>query len=131
MALSTEDQLAIWNLAARYNHAIDSGDGVAYADTFVDDGVMQAGELVVEGRAALEQFASSFAASVRAPRHIATSLIIDGDGDHAGLRAYVQMFTMVGEPPKHEVTASGTYDDTLARVDGAWRFVRRNFTIDE
>ena len=130
MPLSAEDQLAIRDLAARYNHAIDGGDGAAYADTFVDDGALDAGQLCVEGRAALEQFGSSFAGTVRAPRHIATSLIIDGDDDHAELRAYVQMFAMVGEPPRHEVTASGTYRDALVKVDGAWRFVRRTFTID-
>ncbi len=130
MPLSAEDQLAIRDLAARYNHAIDGGDGATYADTFVDDGVLDAGELCVEGRTALEQFGSSFAGTVRAPRHIATSLIIDGDDDHAELRAYVQMFAMVGEPPRHEVTASGTYLDALVKVDGAWRFVRRTFTID-
>lgn len=131
MSLSAEDQLAIRDLAARYNHAIDSGDGRAYADTFVEGGVLDAGALVVEGRDALEQFGSSFAGSVHAPRHIATSLVIDGDGDHAQLRAYVQMFTMVGEPPRHQVSASGTYADTLTRVDGAWRFVRRSFTADQ
>jgi uncharacterized protein (TIGR02246 family) len=130
MALSAEDQLAIRDLAARYNHAIDSGDGIAYAGTFVDDGLLDAGELVVRGRDALEEFATSFAGSVRAPRHIATSLVVDGEGDHAELRAYVQMFAMVGEPPRHEVTVSGTYSDTLARVGGAWRFVRRTFTRD-
>jgi uncharacterized protein (TIGR02246 family) len=130
MALSAEDQLAIRDVAARYNHAIDGGDGAAYADTFVDDGVLDAGELVLEGRDALQQFATSFAASVRAPRHIATSLVIDGNGDHAELRAYVQMLAMVGEPPRHEVTASGTYTDTLVRVGGSWRFVRRVFTRD-
>ncbi len=128
--LTAEDQLAIQNLAARYNHAIDSGDGAAYADTFVDDGVLDAGELVVEGRDALEEFARTFAGSVRAPRHIATSLVIDGDGDHAELRAYVQMYVMTGEPPRHEIGASGTYADTLVREGGAWLFVRRTFTRD-
>lgn len=131
MPLNADDQLAIRDLAARYNHAIDGGDGTAYADTFVDDGVLDAGALFVEGRAALEQFGSSFAGTVRAPRHIAASLVVDGDGDHAELRAYVQMFALVGEPPRHEVTASGTYRDTLVRVNGGWRFVRRTFTIDE
>jgi SnoaL-like domain len=131
MPLSAEDQLAIRDLAARYNHAIDGGHGAAYADTFVDDGVLDAGALLVEGRTALEQFGNSFAGSVRAPRHIATSLVIDGDGDQAELRAYVQMFAMVGEPPRHEVTASGTYRDTLVRLNGHWRFVQRTFTIDE
>jgi ketosteroid isomerase-like protein len=131
MTLSTEDQLAIRDLAARYNHAIDSGDGAAYAATFVEDGVLDAGELVVEGRAALSEFATNFRGSVRAPRHIATSLVIDGERDHAELRAYVQMFTMVGDPPRHEVAASGTYADTLARIGGSWHFVRRTFTSDE
>ena len=128
--LTAEDQLAIQSLAARYNHAIDSGDGAAYADTFVDDGVLDAGELVLEGRDALEEFARTFAGSVRAPRHIATSLVIDGDGDHAELRAYVQMYVMVGDPPRHEISASGTYADTLVRVGDTWRFVRRTFTPD-
>jgi uncharacterized protein (TIGR02246 family) len=131
MALSAEDQLAIRDLAARYNHAIDSGDGDAYATTFVEDGVLDAGELVVKGRDALSEFATSFRGSVRAPRHIATSLVVDGEGDRAELRAYVQMFTMVGDPPRHEVVASGTYADTLARVGGSWRFVRRIFIRDE
>jgi uncharacterized protein (TIGR02246 family) len=131
LTLSTEDQLAIQNLAARYNHAIDSGDGAAYADAFVEDGVLDAGALVVEGRSALGDFARAFAGSARAPRHIATNLVIDGEGDRAELRAYVQLFTMVGEPPRHEVTASGTYHDTLVRDNGSWRFVRRTFTGDE
>ena len=132
MALDAEDQLAIRDLAARYNHAIDSGDGGAYAATFVEDGVLDAGDqLVVEGRDALHDFAVAFAGSTRAPRHVATNLVVDGDGDRAELRAYVQLFTLVGDPPRQEVAASGTYADTLARVDGSWRFVRRTFTRDQ
>jgi uncharacterized protein (TIGR02246 family) len=130
MGLTVEDQLAIQQLAARYNHAIDSGDAVAYANTFVDDGVLDAGELVLEGRSALEQFASTFPTSVRSPRHVATSLIIEGNGSEAAVRAYVQMYALVGDPPRHEVTASGTYADALVKDEGAWRFVRRTFIKD-
>jgi hypothetical protein len=130
VGLTAEDQLAIQQLAARYNHAIDSGDGVAYADTFVDDGVLDAGELVLEGRTALQQFASAFPGSVRRPRHVATSLLIDGGGGEAVLRAYVQMYALVGDPPRPTVTASGTYTDSLVKLGGAWRFVRRTFTAD-
>jgi len=131
MPLSAEDQLAIRDLAARYNHAIDRGDGAAYADTFVDDGVLDAGALLLEGRRALEEFPPQFALSVRAPRHIATNLVIDGDGDRAELRAYVQLYALMGDPPRQEVAASGLYADTLVRADGAWRFVRRTYTADE
>jgi ketosteroid isomerase-like protein len=130
MGLSAEDQLAIQQLAARYNHAIDGGDGVAYADTFVDDGVLDAGELVVTGRAALEQFASSFPGSVRSPRHVATSLLIQGDDGTAVLSAYVQMYALAGDPPRQVITASGTYADILVKVEDSWRFVRRTFTAD-
>jgi uncharacterized protein (TIGR02246 family) len=130
MGLTVEDQLAIQQLAARYSHAIDSGDGPGYADTFLPDGVLDAGALQVEGSRALEQFANEFSKSVRSPRHVATNLVIDGDGDQATLKAYVQMFAMIGEPPRHQVTASGTYVDTLTKADGSWRFIRRTFDAD-
>jgi uncharacterized protein (TIGR02246 family) len=128
--LSTEDRMAIQQLAARYNHAIDSGDGAAYAGTFVEDGVLDAGQLVLEGREALEQFASAFPGSVLCPRHVATSLLIDGGGDGAVLRAYVQMYALVGDPPRQTITASGTYTDSLVKLEEGWRFVRRTFTAD-
>ena len=130
MGLNAEDQLAIQQLAARYNHAIDSGDGAAYAGTFVDDGVLDAGELVLTGHSALEQFATGFPNSVRSPRHVATSLLIDGGDGEALLRAYVQMYALEGEPPRPVITASGTYSDALVKLDGDWRFVRRTFSPD-
>ena len=130
MGLTVDDQLAIQQLAARYSHAIDSGDGAAYADTFVADGVLDAGALQVEGSHALEEFADRFANSVRAPRHGATNLVIEGAGDQATMKAYVQLFAMVGEPPRHQVTASGTYIDSLSKADGSWRFIRRTFNAD-
>jgi len=128
--LSTGDRMAIQQLAARYNHAIDSGDGAAYASTFVEDGVLDAGPLVLEGREALEQFASAFPGSVHCPRHVATSLLIDGAGAGAVLRAYVQMYALVGDPPRQTITASGTYTDSLVKLEEGWRFVRRTFTAD-
>jgi uncharacterized protein (TIGR02246 family) len=130
MALSIEDQLAIHQLVARYNHAIDSGDAPAYADTFTADGVLDAGDLVVEGRDALSTFAAAFSTSVRAPRHVASNVVVDGEGDRAELRAYVQLFGLTGEPPRQEVRASGVYTDTLVKEDGRWRFVRRTFVND-
>ncbi|MGH9207314.1 MAG: nuclear transport factor 2 family protein [Acidimicrobiales bacterium] len=130
MGLTAEDQLAIQHLAARYNHAIDSGDGEEYAGTFVDDGVLDAGDLVLEGRNALKEFASAFPGSVRHPRHVTTSLLIDGGEGEAVLRAYVQMYALVGDPPRPAVTASGTYTDSLVKRGGAWRFVRRTFAAD-
>jgi ketosteroid isomerase-like protein len=130
MGLTTEDVLEIQGLAARYNHAIDSGDADGYLATFVEDGVLDAGGMMLEGHAALKDFASTFSSSARAPRHVATNLVIDGDGDHATLSAYVQMYLLSGEPPHQIIAASGKYDDTLRKDDGTWKFVRRSFTAD-
>jgi ketosteroid isomerase-like protein len=130
VSLTTEDLLEIQGLAARYNHAIDSGDADAFIATFVESGVLDAGVLTVEGHSALKEFAGNFANSTRAPRHVATNLVIEGDGDKATLKAYVQMFALTGEPPKQSITAAGKYNDTLVKEDGRWKFVRRTFTAD-
>ena len=53
MALTTEDLLEIQGLAARYSHAIDSGDSEGFSTTFSEKGVLSAGELEVEGHDAL------------------------------------------------------------------------------
>ncbi len=124
MPLPTEDVVAIQQLAARYNHAIDSRDGTGFADTFVDDGVLEIpGLMEVAGRAELEKFAAGF--DLPAPRHVATNLVVDGDGDEASLRAYVQLHALAGDPPRQEVTWSGVYQDQLVRQGGQWRFRRR------
>jgi len=131
MALSTEDQLEIQGLVARYNHAVDSGEGDAYADTFVPDGVLDAGALQVEGRQALAAFAKGLPSTQHSPRHIASNLVIEGDGDRATVQAYVQMYVLAGDPPQPHLAVSGKYADTLVRNEGRWLFARRVFTRDE
>ena len=128
MALSTDDKLEIHELAHRYNHAVDSGDGPAYAGTFTEDGVMQAGDIKFEGAEALEQFANGFGKSPNSPRHVISNIIVEGDGDHATLKAYIQMFTT--ENGQTQLAVIGKYDDELIKKDGKWRFVRREFTAD-
>ena len=132
MPLTVEDRLEITDLVARYNHAVDRGDGEAFADTFTDDGALDAAGRLIEGRAALAAFAKGLPGSVRVPRHIASNLVMEGDGEagQATLAAYVQMYALAGDPPRQEVVASGLYDDQLAKVDGRWRFVRRVFVPD-
>jgi uncharacterized protein (TIGR02246 family) len=130
MGLTVEDHLEIQGLMARYNQAVDSGDGSTFADTFTEDGALDAMGSVFEGRAALKSFADAVPSAAKEPRHIATNVIIEGDGDRARIRAYLQMYALMGEPARQQVAASGRYDDELAKVDGSWRFVRRTFTPD-
>ncbi len=130
MGLTIDDHMEIQDLVARYNQAVDSGNGSAFAETFTEDGALEAAGSVLQGRDALKGFAEAVPSSVNQPRHVATNVIIEGDGDQARLRAYLQMYALMGEPARQEVAASGKYDDRLAKVNGAWRFVRRTYTPD-
>lgn len=131
MALSNDDQLEIHALVARYNHAVDSGDGGGFAATFTEAGVLDAGALQLEGREALARFAEGLPQSQRSPRHITSNLLIDGSGERATVQSYVQMFALAGDPPVQQVAASGRYRDQLVKLDGRWHFERRVFTRDE
>ena len=131
MALTGDDRLEIQDLVARYCHAVDDGDGPAFAATFTEAGVLDAGALVVEGRPALARFAEGLPRSRRAPRHVATNLVIEGDGARATVRAYVQMYALEGDPPRQELVASGRYADELVKRDDRWLFERRVFTRDD
>jgi hypothetical protein len=130
MGLTTDDLVEIQGLAARYNHAVDSGDSEGFIACFTEKGVLSAGVIELEGHSALGDFAKNFAGSVREPRHIATNVVIDGDGDKATLKAYIQMYTLDGDPGKQVLSTSGKYDDQLAKEDGSWKFTKRVFTAD-
>jgi hypothetical protein len=117
-----EDRDEIRQLLARYVHAIDAGKGDDWAATFTDDGVFDMGGRSVEGAVALRAFAEGRGGA----RHVVANEVIDVDGDEARVQAYV--FVFAGTPPTG--TVSGSYDDSLRRVDGRWRFARRAFTPD-
>ena len=130
MSLKTDDVLAIQNLAARYNFAVDDGDGEAFAACWTPDGVFDLGGTVMTGREALGAFAAEVPKRLQKPRHIASNFVIDGDGDKATLRAYVRVFVLDGEPATAVLRTQGRYSDTLERSDGQWLFATRTFTPD-
>ncbi len=122
---AVEDQLAIRDLTARYNFAIDNRDLAAVAELFTDqasfgsqDGVMRA-----TGRAAiLQQFESRFSA-LGATNHVAHDHVIWLD---SATQAQGQL-SVHAEVWRHEqpmVTAL-RYSDRYTKVDGLWRFSER------
>ncbi|MCW2523540.1 MAG: hypothetical protein JWO63_1875 [Frankiales bacterium] len=129
MTLSSEDIVAIQQLAAAYNHAVDAGDGDRFAATFTSDGCLITGQ-EVKGHEALAAFAESVPQMIPGPRHVLSNLLCDGTDDSATLAAYVHVYAKVGgEGPPALITA-GTYSDTLRRVSGKWLFEKRTFTPD-
>ncbi|MGO8859707.1 MAG: nuclear transport factor 2 family protein [Acidimicrobiales bacterium] len=131
MGLSTEDVIEIQGLAARYTQAVDGGDSDAFIACFTEDGVFDiVGTATFEGHAALKGLPAS-SSGEGSPRHVPSNLVIEGDGDHATLKAYVHVIKLIGDPPAFTVTTGGVYNDTLVKEDGRWKFSHRSFTSDK
>jgi uncharacterized protein (TIGR02246 family) len=130
MALATDDILAIQKLIADYNHAVDAGDGAAFSALFVEGGSLDSGFNVVKGRDELRDFAAVVPTMAPGARHLVTNISIDGDGDHATARLYLQMWATAGGAAETKLVISGRYEDTLEREGGTWRFVTRKMIPD-
>jgi hypothetical protein len=130
MVLATDDILAIQKLIADYNHAVDAGDGPAFAAMFVEGGSLDTGFNVIKGHDELRDFAAIVPSMTPGGRHLATNLSIDGDGDRATTRLYLPVWTTAGGAAETKLVISGRYEDTLTRAGGTWRFVTRKMIPD-
>ncbi|MGX7678938.1 nuclear transport factor 2 family protein [Jatrophihabitans sp. DSM 45814] len=129
MALPAEDVVAIEQLCARYNHAVDAGDGPGFAATFTEDGVLVVNQRF-EGHAALAAFAESVPTRIPRPRHIVSNVLVDGDSNAASAKAYLQLYARTGDGGGLSMISSGVYADSLRRKDGQWLFIERVFAAD-
>ena len=121
MPLPTDDIVAIQQLVARYAFALDSGDEATLLEIFTEDAVCWTGpagteRVGVEGIRAMAQ-----GTVVGRMWHFIANVVIDGDGDQATAKAYLQMVRELGREPM-----IGRYDLTLVRQDGHWRIKRRD-----
>lgn len=130
MALSVEDNLAIQQLYARYNHSIDMGKAADWAACFTPTGVFDSGaQGRFEGTDALVGFATGFSAQLTA-RHWINNLMIDGDGGGATGTCYLQLLRLQAGKPASPL-ATGIYVDALTKADGAWKFTNRTVNVDQ
>ena len=130
MSLSTEDQLAIQQLYAHYNHALDSGQGDAWAATFAPEGVFSSGNGTFTGTEQLAGFANGFAKQLKA-RHWTNNLVLDAAGEGAKGSCYLILLRLTpGEKPPANIMATAIYNDELVKVGSDWRFARRTVTAD-
>ena len=128
MPLSTADLIEIQQLYARYNTAIDTGDGESFAGCFVEKGVFNPGHALLEGHEAIAAFAVDTHKNLPLMRHNATNIVIGGDGDAAEGSAFLIGY-MAG--PEYKVIVTGRYRDQLARTGDGWRFTDRQFAMDQ
>jgi ketosteroid isomerase-like protein len=130
VALSSEDQLAIQQLYAKYNHAIDAGDGSGWAACFTADGVFSSATGTFHGTEQLAGFGTAFAQRVKG-RHWTNNLVVDGDGATAKGRCYLMLMRLTpGEQPPATILTTAIYEDELMNGADGWKFTRRTVTGD-
>lgn len=123
-----EDQLAIRELVARYNYAIDEERPDEWVGTFVADGTFESTALGTHrGSEALLEFAKGYIAAFEG-RHVTSDFVVTVDGDDATARCYLIAVNAKTSPPSILTTA--VYDDVLRRTSDGWRFVHRTVTPD-
>lgn len=129
MPLPAEDLIQIEQLISRYNFAFDRRDAEGYAQCFTADGSFFLGdEEQTRGRDGL----AAYVAATEVPgqlRHIATSILAEGDGESATSQAYCTVF-MSSPDGGYQVIAQGIYRDELTKSPNGWRFRTRRFDQD-
>jgi ketosteroid isomerase-like protein len=114
-------------VAGDYPRALDASDWDAYVATYTEDGELLLQGVTSKGRTAIKSF---LAAQPAGPRinHVITNLSYKIDGDTATGGAYWQDIGNVNGAPG--VIVAGHYDDSLRKVNGAWKFTKRSIVID-
>ena len=122
--LSTQDYIDIEQLYATYNHAIDSGDGEAWAATFTPDGTFNK----FTGHDQLVGFIQRWKAEMNGGnrRHWNTNLRIQPSKDGAS----ASVFLMLVDVTTKGIIATGMYNDTLVKTATGWRFKTRATKMD-
>ena len=125
--LLVSDELAIRQIIARLNHAVDAADYERYASFFAEDAVFATAFGNATGP---EQIVAALEMSrpfIINKRHIATNIVISGLGDRARVTSYLTVFeradslTLVG---------LAINVDTLERRNGEWVVVRHETELD-
>jgi 3-phenylpropionate/cinnamic acid dioxygenase small subunit len=138
-SVSLEDQLAIENLSARYNQAIDAGDIETWVDCFTPDGVFETQpggswskergftELRVQGSSRLLEFGRTVASGPTV-RHWSTNRVVIADGEIVRGVSYMTVFVLDG--PRADELVTGMMHEELVHTADGWRFRSRRLVLD-
>jgi hypothetical protein len=112
-ALTTQDYNDIQQLYARYNLAIDSGNGEAWAGTFTPDGVFNTTN---KGHDALVQFVKDWREKrVGANRrHLNSNMVLTPTAEGANASIYLLLLNVGVRPAT--IATTGIYEDVLVRT---------------
>lgn len=126
--LAPADRLAILDIIAQMNQAIDADDYVAYAAFYGEDGVIDSGfGPPVQGRDAIVASLNQSAPFITNKRHVAANIVITGSGTNATAVYYL---TVVEREAALTIAGTALITDEFRRDAAGWVVVRHATRMD-
>jgi len=122
-----EDRLAIRELIETYNDAVFRRDADVWISTWAEDAVWDLLGNEVPGRDAILQAWLGAMGGFSYVGFFATPGAIEVSGTSATSRVYVRETLVMTDGSKRNI--QGLYNDTYTKIDGAWKFSRRAYSI--
>lgn len=120
----------IVELLARQSHAIDSGDGTGWADTFTEDGVFASPSYPepVRGRPALTEFATTFAPANPRGHHLVLGTFVES-GDADAVTAVSTLMITRSDDDHVTIVRTCTLRDRFVATGAGWRLHHREVSV--
>ena len=133
--MDVADRLAIQDLYARYNVALDTGDEAGWVACFTDDGVFD-GRAPARGREELAQYhrdrmAARASEPFTNPQHWNNNLLLRGEPPEVQAFSYVLRLGTMRADGSIQIVRVAAYRDRLVKVDGRWRIARREVSFEQ
>jgi hypothetical protein len=127
--MTVANRLAIGDLTARYNRALETGDLETWIGTFVQEGLLRgAGGETFSGHRELAGF---FRAAPPGRIRVTADAQVDVDGVHARQECrFLTLRSGANGGAAPEVEAVGRYRDELVYERGRWYFSTREVVAD-
>lgn len=125
--VAPEDDLAVRQVIARLNHALDAADYALYGSFFAKDGVFESDFGDAVGPEAVAAALDEVRPFIVNRRHVAANHVINSDGGQIVVRTYLIVYERARAL---EYVGSAVNVDTLERRDDTWKIVRHASTLD-
>ena len=120
------DRTALMDVMLNYVKGVDERDMDLYRSIFTEDVVATFGDAVYEGVDAWLAFIVSALDRFGPTQHMLGPQLAEIDGDTAECRTDLQATHYLKDRPDTTVTLWATYEQTMKRVDGAWKIARHD-----